>query len=99
MLGHTLAVLAKTLTNTNQKTKTMKHITIQSYDKGHAFDGYRVAMQKKGITFCKYFSIKDSSWEEAEKHAIECEEYLSQMLNACNTQNEVIKFYLEWRKK
>lgn len=77
----------------------MKHITKNKTELGHASNGYRVCMQKKGIVFCKYVLVTKMSWEEAEREAIAIEEYLTEKLAECNTQDEVINFYLEWRKK
>lgn len=99
MLGHTLVILAETLTNMNQKINTMKHITKCTYEQGHSFNGYRVAMQRKGVVFCKYISAKDNNWQAAEKQAIKLEAYLAKNLKKCNSQDDAVQFYLEWRKK
>lgn len=77
----------------------MKHISKIETELGHSLNGYRVCMQKKGIVFCKYVLVTHMSWEEAERKAITIEEELTTNLAACNTQDEVINFYLEWRKK
>lgn len=75
----------------------MKHITKYTYDGGKSFNGYRVAIQKKGVVFCEYVPAKDCGWDKAEKKAIELEEYLAENLAACNSQDEAIQFYLKWR--
>lgn len=95
MLGHTLVILAETLTNMNQKINTMKHITKYSYEEGRTFNGYRVNIQRKGFTFCKYFSAL-KGWDEAEAEAIKYEKYLMERLSSCVDKGDVMNFYLEW---
>lgn len=55
-------------------------------------------MQRKGVVFCKYIPAKEN-WEAAEKKAIKLEAYLANNLKKCNSQDDAIQFYLEWRKK
>lgn len=85
-------------TTSNPATNTMKHITKCTYEQGHSFNGYRVAMQRKGVVFCKYIPAK-KNWEAAEKKAIKLEAYLAKNLKKCKSQDDAVKFYMEWRDK
>lgn len=60
-----------------------KHIT--EYE-GGSFYGFRVAMQKRGITFFKYFSSTKLGRDEALRQAIAFEQELSSRISGCDYQ-------------
>lgn len=77
----------------------MKHITEYSTERGHAFNGFRVQMQKKWMNFTKYVSSKGRTREEALEEAMEIERDLRYSLAECKTGNDILKLYKEWKKK
>lgn len=77
----------------------MKHITEYSTERGHAFNGFRVQMQKKWMNFTKYVSSKGRTREEALEEAMEIERDLRYSLAECKTENDILKLYKEWKKK
>lgn len=77
----------------------MTHIHKFSYETGYSYNGYRVCIQKKGINFVKYVSAKEIGWDGAEKEAIKVKNNLVENLAKCHTQDDVINFYIEWKKK
>lgn len=77
----------------------MRHITEYSTERGHAFNGFRVQMQKKWMNFTKYVSCKGRTREEALEEAMEIERDLRYSLAECKTGNDILKLYKEWKKK
>lgn len=67
-----------------------KHITEYQSE---AFTGFRVAIQKKGIIFVKYFSMLRQSREEALDAAIAYESSLSTEIAKCKTMLELVELY------
>lgn len=77
----------------------MQHISEISYEKGHTFNGYRVNIQRKGVIFCEYVSAKGDNWEVAKEKAIKLRDKLMESLSKCHNQDEVINFYIKWKKQ
>ena len=72
------------------KNMYKKHIT--EY-KNETFKGFRVSIQKKGITFVKYFSLLKMDRETALKMAEEYEAELSKKLAPLQTLEEILEVY------
>ena len=72
------------------KNMSKKHIT--EY-KNETFKGFRVSIQKKGITFVKYFSLLKMDREVALQMAEEYEAELSKKLATCSTLEEILEVY------
>lgn len=70
-----------------------KHITEYSYRNGHKFNGFRVRIQKNGLTFCTYTSCKDIGREKALELAIETRDDLIEKINGCTTKDDVINLH------
>ena len=70
-----------------------KHITKYSYEDGHVFNGFRVAIYKKGINFQKYISIKGIGWDAAMEDAKQLEAELVDLLKNCRTRDEVLEVF------
>lgn len=77
----------------------MKHITEYSTEHGHAFNGFRVQIQKKWMNFTKYVSSKGRTREEALEEAMEIERDLRYRLDECKSDMDIMKLYLQWKKK
>lgn len=70
-----------------------KHIT--NYET-ESYKGFRVAIQKKGILFVKYFSKLGRTDQEALNDAIAYEAALSTRLTTCSTVEDIIKLKNEF---
>lgn len=73
--------------------KINKHIT--EYN-NQTFSGFRVAVQRKGITFVKYFSFLKMDRETALDMAIMCESELMDKLHGCSTLDDVLVVFKEF---
>ena len=80
-----------------QLSNDMKHITEYRTDNGAAFNGYRMAISKKGILFCKYIPAKGIGWDAARDRAIELEVEISRKLSSCDTVEEILKLRESFR--
>ncbi len=70
-----------------------KHITKYSYEDGHSFNGFRVAVFKKGINFQKYISSKHIGWDAALKEAKRIEAELIGELACCQTREDILAVF------
>lgn len=74
-----------------------KHITEYSYRNGHKFNGFRVRIQKNGLTFCTYITCKGTTREKALELAIKTRDELIEKINGCITKDDVINLHNTWK--
>ena len=63
-----------------------------------SFKGYRIAVQRKGFNFVRYFPLgKSAKWHEAEQDALAERDYLLDILEG-KSEAEVYKIFREYRQ-